>query len=99
MEERLTKSIQQRVQPQTSTNVEFQAREHALQEMAKELDAKFVFVMGSAAKAKKLPHMSTIRNKKGTATPSEEQNVSSNPWIFWTYSRPLVSNLKTSETK
>jgi hypothetical protein len=38
--------------------------------MAKDLEAKFVFVLGAATKAKKLPHMSKIRKSKGdTAEP------------------------------
>ena len=45
-----------------------QTREHALQIMAQELEAKFTFVMGAAAKAKKLPHMSKIRKTKGDNT-------------------------------
>jgi hypothetical protein len=36
--------------------------------MAKDLEAKFVFVMGAATKAKKLPHMSKIRKTKGDGT-------------------------------
>jgi hypothetical protein len=34
--------------------------------MAKDLEAKFVFIMGAATKAKKLPHLSKIRKQKGT---------------------------------
>jgi hypothetical protein len=41
--------------------VDTQARELALQTMAKDLEAKFVFIMGAATKAKKLPHLSKIR--------------------------------------
>jgi hypothetical protein len=46
--------------------VDTKAREHALQTMAKDLEAKFVFIMGAATKAKKLPHLSKIRKQKGT---------------------------------
>jgi hypothetical protein len=62
MEERLLKAQQNTTSPQ---KVDAQAREHALQTMAKDLEAKFVFVMGAASKAKKLPHMSTIRKQRG----------------------------------
>ena len=40
--------------------------------MAQELEAKFTFVMGAAAKAKKLPHMSKIRKTKGENTQPED---------------------------
>jgi hypothetical protein len=33
--------------------------------MAKDLEAKFVFILGAATKAKKLPHMTTIHKQKG----------------------------------
>jgi hypothetical protein len=36
--------------------------------MAKDLEAKFVFVMGAATKARKLPHISKIRKAKGDVT-------------------------------
>ena len=40
--------------------------------MAQELEAKFTFVMGAAAKAKKLPHMSKIRKTKGESIQPED---------------------------
>ena len=40
--------------------------------MAQELEAKFTFIIGAAAKAKKLPHMSKIRKTKGESTPPTE---------------------------
>jgi hypothetical protein len=55
--------------------VDTQAREHALQTMAKDLEAKFVFIMGAATKAKKLPHMSTIRKQKGADSQPEQPDI------------------------
>jgi hypothetical protein len=72
MEARLLKSQQQTTSPQTSNKVDAQAREHALQTMAKDLEAKFVFIMGAASKAKKLPHMSTIRKQRGEGSQPEQ---------------------------
>jgi len=66
MEERIIIAIEKTDQPQTNDRVDTQTREHALQQMAKDLEAKFVFVMGTATKAKKLPHLSKIRKQKGT---------------------------------
>ena len=66
MEERIMKAIEKNIQPKTTDRVDTKAREHALQTMAKDLEAKFVFIMGAATKAKKLPHLSTIRKQKGT---------------------------------
>jgi hypothetical protein len=40
--------------------------------MAKELEAKFIFVLGSANKAKRLPHMSSLRISRGTEPHQEE---------------------------
>jgi hypothetical protein len=40
--------------------------------MANDLEAKFVFVMGAATKAKKLPHMSKIRKSKGEGTQQDD---------------------------
>jgi hypothetical protein len=40
--------------------------------MAKDLEAKFVFVLGSANKAKRLPHMSSLRISRGTEPHQEE---------------------------
>jgi hypothetical protein len=40
--------------------------------MAKELEQKFVFVLGSAHKAKKLPHMSSLRNPREPGSQVEE---------------------------
>ena len=40
--------------------------------MAKELEQKFVFVLGSANKAKRLPHMSSLRIQRGPGTQQEE---------------------------
>ena len=40
--------------------------------MAQELEAKFTFIMGAAAKAKKLPHMSKIRKTKGESIQPED---------------------------
>ena len=68
MEEKLRKSLKNSAEQQPSPSVDTQTREHALQTMAKDLEAKFVFVMGAATKAKKLPHMSKIRKTKGEGT-------------------------------
>jgi hypothetical protein len=46
--------------------------------MAKDLEAKFVFVMGAATKAKKLPHLSKIRKQKGEE-PETENTTSQSP--------------------
>jgi hypothetical protein len=40
--------------------------------MAKNLEEKFVFVLGSANKAKRLPHMSSLRISRGTEPHQEE---------------------------
>jgi hypothetical protein len=40
--------------------------------MARELEAKFVFVMGSANKASKLPHISSLRKKRDNGSQAEE---------------------------
>jgi nitrate reductase NapAB chaperone NapD len=77
MEERILKSLKVSTNPQPSARVDTQAREHALQTMAKDLEAKFVFVMGAATKAKKLPHMSKIRKLKGEEPDTENTNSQS----------------------
>jgi hypothetical protein len=71
MEERINKTLESKTEPQTSARVDAQAREHALQSLAKDLEAKFVFVMGAASKAKKLPHMSKLRKIQGDGTQPE----------------------------
>ena len=43
--------------------------------MAKDLEAKFVFIMGAAAKAKKLPHMTTIRKQKGADSKQDQPDT------------------------
>jgi hypothetical protein len=68
METRIQTSLQKSTEPHSNARVDIQAREHALQTMANDLEAKFVFVMGAATKAKKLPHMSKIRKAKGEGT-------------------------------
>jgi hypothetical protein len=77
MEERILKSLKVSTNSQPSARVDTQAREHALQTMAKDLEAKFVFVMGAATKAKKLPHMSKIRKLKGEEPDTENTNSQS----------------------
>jgi hypothetical protein len=72
MEARLLKAQQNTTSPQ---KVDAQAREHALQTMAKDLEAKFVFIMGAASKAKKLPHMSTIRKQRGEGSQPEQTDT------------------------
>ena len=71
MEERILNSLKSTDKPQPNARVDTQAREHVLQQMAKDLDAKFIFIMGAATKAKKLPHMSTIRKQKGAGAQLE----------------------------
>lgn len=72
LEEKLTKVAQPTSKKTDNARVDDQAREHTLQQMAKDLEAKFVFVMGSASKAKKLPHASTMRKPRGTTTQTED---------------------------
>ena len=83
MEDRIQKSLKNTDKPQPNNRVDTQAREHALQTMAKDLEAKFVFVMGAASKAKKLPHMSKLRKSKDDRTqqekPATENTDSPNP--------------------
>jgi hypothetical protein len=66
LEKQITKPSKQLNPTPTTPRVEDQTRERTLQAMAKELEAKFVFVMGSANKAKRLPHMSSLRISGGT---------------------------------
>jgi hypothetical protein len=75
MEERITKKLESKAEPPNSARVDAQAREHALQTLAKDLEAKFVFVMGAASKAKKLPHMSKLRKTKGDGTQPEQPDT------------------------
>ena len=62
MESKLMKSIKSSKTSPDNTRVDAQARENTLKTMAYELEQKFVFVLGSANKAKKLPHVSTLKN-------------------------------------
>jgi hypothetical protein len=66
LEKQINKPSKQLKPTPTTPRVEDQTREHALQAMAKDLEAKFVFVLGSANKAKRLPHMSSLRISCGT---------------------------------
>jgi hypothetical protein len=72
METRIQTSLQKSTEPHSNARVDIQAREHALQTLAKDLEAKFVFVMGAASKAKKLPHMTKLRKTKGDGTQPEQ---------------------------
>jgi hypothetical protein len=72
MESKLTKSIKVSKTPPDNTRVDAQARENTLKTMAHDLEQKFVFVLGSANKAKKLPHMSTLKNLREPGSHLEE---------------------------
>jgi hypothetical protein len=71
MESKIMNSIKASKTPPDNTRVDAQARENTLKTMAYELEQKFVFVLGSANKAKKLPHVSTPRIPRETGSQME----------------------------
>jgi hypothetical protein len=72
VEKNVQKSAKQLKTTPDTNRVDDQTREHALQAMAKELEAKFVFVLGSANKAKRLPHMSSLQQQRENESQPED---------------------------